>query len=432
MNRTRNTIIVIAALVAVIAVAVWAGHRGPGTAIPAKLQKVAYSTFTVTLTETGVVMNPTTVTVPTLVAGNIGAIYVKAGTHVAAGELLATIQNPTLNYNAASSQADYTNAVANVSTARIDEQNARVQYQAQVATNKSALDEARRVYDADEALLAQRAIARSQVDADRAKLDQAQVAYYQAVQQLRLGAVSGYGQDSVQAAQADAQKTKIINAQNQRQVDFTRIVAPMSGIVQTITAQTADSMRSLQSGDPVTAGQQLFTIAADDRYVVRAQVDEQDIINVRLGQRVNVTGQDFPGKTILGHVSYIAPVAQKSSDASSTAKQVLTTIALESSPPYLKDGMSADVDILTAYIPHALVVPNDAIGKDGKHSYVYVVAKGVVAKRTIATGRVGDTTTVVLSGLRPGEVIVTSKDPQIKPGVRVTPMPSPSSSPAAS
>ena len=77
--------------------------------------------------------------------------------------------------------------------------------------------------------LAQKAIARSQVDADKAKLDQAQVAYDQAVQQLKLGAVSGYGMDSVQAAQANAEKSKILNAQNQQQLAFTRIVAPISG-----------------------------------------------------------------------------------------------------------------------------------------------------------------------------------------------------------
>ena len=153
---------------------------------------------------------------------------------MSAGELLATIENPTLDYNASSSQADYTNAVANVSTARIQEQNQRVQYQAQVDTSKSALDEARRVYVADAALLDQKAIARSQVDADKAKLEQAQVAYDQAVQQLKLGAVSGYGMDSVQAAQANAEKSKILNSQNQQQVAFTRIVAPMSGTVQTV------------------------------------------------------------------------------------------------------------------------------------------------------------------------------------------------------
>jgi len=429
MNRTRNIIIVIAALAAVIAIAVFAGRRGDNAAIAVKTQKIAYTTFSVKLPENGTVMNANTVTVPSLVAGNVGQIFVKPGMHVTAGQLLATIQNPTLDYNASSSQADYNNAVANVKTARVDEQNQRVQYQAQVDTTKSALDEARRVYDADAALLSQKAIARNQVDADKAKLDQAQVAYDQAVQQLRLGAVSGYGMDSVQAAQAAAEKSKIINSQNQQQVAFTRIIAPISGTVQTVAAESNNPLRSMQAGDIVTAGEGLFTIAGDNKYVVKAQVDEQDIINVRVGQAANISGQDFPGRVIPGHVARIEPVAQKSTDASSTAMQVLTTIALDESPSYLKDGMTADVDILTTNVPHSIVVPSTAINKKGSTSFVYVVQHGVAKKRTITLGRAGDTTTQVLSGLAPGDVIVTTKVPTLADGARVTPLPSSSPSP---
>jgi len=432
MNRTRNAVIVIAALVAVVIFAVVAARRNTSSAVPVKLQKVAYSNFTIKLPENGVVMNPSTVTVPTLVGGNIGQILVKAGAHVSAGQLLATIENPTLDYNAAGSQADYINAAANVSTARVQEQNARVQYQAQVDTNKSALDEARRVYDADEAMLAQKAIARSQVDADKAKLDQAQVAYDQAVQQLKLGAVSGYGMDSVQAAQANAEKSKILNAQNQQQLAFTRIVAPISGVILTVAAETSNPLRPMQQGDVVTAGEGLFSIADDNSYVVRAQVDEQDIINVRLGQAANITGQDFPGHVIPGHVARIEPVAQKSTDASSTSMPLLTTIALDQSPAFLKDGMSADVDILTTDIPHAIVVPNDAINKNGKTSFVYVVAGGIAKKRDLTLGRAGDSTTQVLSGLAPGDIIVAAKAPAVTDGARVTPLPSSSPSPSSS
>jgi RND family efflux transporter MFP subunit len=428
MNRTRNAVIVIVALVVVVIFAVFAARRNTSSAIPLKLQKVSYSAFTIKLPENGVVMNSSTVTVPTLVGGNVGQILVKAGVHVSAGELLATIENPTLDYNAAGSQADYTNAAANVSTARVQEQNARVQYQAQVDTNKSALDEARRVYDADEAMLAEKAIARSQVDADKAKLDQAQVAYDQAVQQLKLGAVSGYGMDSVQAAQANAEKSKILNAQNQQQLAFTRITAPISGVIQTVAAESSNPLRPMQQGDVVTAGEGLFTIADANQYVVRAQVDEQDIINVRLGQPANITGQDFPGHVIPGHVARIEPVAQKSTDSSSTSMQVLTTIALDQSPAFLKDGMSADVDILTTNIPHAIVIPSEAITKSGKSTFVYVVNAGIAKKRAISLGRAGSDTTQVLSGLTPGDVIVAAKAPDLTDGAHVIPMPSPSSS----
>ena len=239
MKRTRNIVIVVAALLIVVIVAVVAARRNTSAAIPVKLQKVGYSdVYRQAAGERRRDESARPSRCRRWWPETSGRSCVKAGSHVSAGELLATIENPTLDYNAAGSQADYNNAVANVSTARIQEQNARVQYQAQVDTNKSALDEARRVYEADVAMFAQKAIARSQVDADKAKLDQAQVAYDQAVQQLKLGAVSGYGMDSVQAAQANAEKSKILNAQNQQQVAFTRIAAPMSGIIQTVAAQT--------------------------------------------------------------------------------------------------------------------------------------------------------------------------------------------------
>lgn len=425
--KTRNVIIIVIALAAIVILALAASRRSGDSATPVKMQHVTYRPFTVKLPENGVVQRPTTVTVPTLIAGNIAQIYVKAGDHVNAGELLATIDNPTLQYNAAGAEADYTNSVANVSTARVDERNARVQYQGQVETQRSALAEARRIYNADVALLKQRAIARTTVDADKAKLDQAQVAYDQAVQQLKLGAVSGYGMNSVQAAEAAAEKAKILNSQNQQQLAFTRITAPFSGIVQTVTPETNDTLRAVQPGDPVTAGQALFTIASGEGYVIKAEVDEQDIINVRVGQRANVTGQDFPGKTIAGFVSRIAPVAQKSTDTTSTAKQILTTIALAQSPDFLKDGMTVDVDILTTDIPHALVIDNTAVNQDGKRSYVYVVSNGRATKRYITISRRGDAQSIVSSGLTAGETIVNQSaatTPALKNGASVTPLPS--------
>ncbi|MDQ2865055.1 MAG: efflux RND transporter periplasmic adaptor subunit [Candidatus Eremiobacteraeota bacterium] len=429
-NRTRNIIIVVVALVAVIAFALFTSGSRKQPAIPVKTTAIALTTFTVKLPENGVVMHPGTLTVPTLVAGNIVSIAVRAGDRVSAGQTLAIVDNPTIASTASGSQADYDSAVANVSAARINEENAKVQYQASVATQKSARDEAKRVYDADAALLQQRAIARTVVDADKAKLDQAQVAYDQALEQLRLGAVSGYGQNSIEYAQAAADKARIVNQQSQEQVAFTRVDAPESGIIQTVAAQPSDPMRSLQQGDAVTAGQALFTMASTGGFIVRAQVDEQDIINVRVGQRANITGQDFPGKTIPGHVAVIAPVAQKSTDASSTAKQVLTTIALDRSPDFLKDGMTADVDILTTDISHAIVVPNDAVTKSGNKSYVYVVKNGTARKKQIVPDRVGDTTTLVKSGLLPGDTIVAQSQPTLKDGAKVTPLPS--ASPGAS
>ncbi|MGB9650731.1 MAG: efflux RND transporter periplasmic adaptor subunit [Candidatus Cybelea sp.] len=429
MKRVRNLAIILVALAIAVGVAVVASrHNASALAVPT--QRITRTTFAVKLPENGIVMRPKTATIPTLLTGNIGQIYVKAGDVVAAGELLATIYDPTLEYTAAGSRADAVSASANIATARVQERNARVGYQAQANTAKSSLELAQQTYDADVSLFANKAIPRQQLDQDKAKLDQARIAYQQAAQQLKLGAVTSYTGDSVQYAVAAAKKAQILNDQNQQQIDFMRITAPFEGLIQTVAPQPNDALRPLQSGDAVTAGQSVFTIAGGEGYIVRAEVDEQDVINVRIGQRANVSGQDFPGRTIVGRVAHIAPVATKSTDVSSTARQVLTTIALDSSPSFLKDGMTADVDILTTYVRNAIVVPNDAVSKTGSRSYVYVVENGIARKRWISVGKVSDTTTWVGSGLRPGEVIVTQKVVGLSDGGRVKPIASPSSPPA--
>lgn len=430
MKRIRNLAIIALALAVVVGIAVFSSRRGPD-AIAVKTFTVKRGAFQTKLPENGVVQRPQVVTVPTLVAGNLGVIYVKPGDRVSAGQILATIDNPTLASNAAGSQADYSSAVANIDTARIQEQNAKVTYQAQVDTAKSSLDEARRVYDADAALYASKAIPRNQLDADKTKLDQAQVQYDQAVRQLRLGAVTGYGTNSIQYAQANADKMRIINESNQQQLAFTRVTAPISGIIQTTATQPSDPLTNLRPGDAVTQGQALFTIAASDAYIVKAQVDEQDIINVHPGQQADITGEDFPNQTLVGHVVSISPVAIKSTDPSSTAKQVLTTIRLDRSPSFLRDGMSVDVDILTTNVAGALVIPTAAVQKDGKASYVYAVRNGKAVKTPVTAGASNDTETVVKSGLAPGDAIVAEKNPLVHDGAAVTGLPKPSASPAA-
>jgi HlyD family secretion protein len=429
-KRIRNLLVIAGAGVLVIVIAVFAG-RGQRTSTSVTVVTVKRTTFSTDLPETGTVQRPRVATIPAMIAGNLEQIYVKPGDTVAAGQLLASIVNPTLAATAAGSQADYTSANANITTARVNEQNAKVSYQAAVETAKTNLDEALRIYKADVNLYNNKAIPRNQVDVDKAKLDQAQVQYDQALRQLQLGAVTGYGQNSVQYAQAAAEKAAIVNQSNQQQLGFTRITAPVDGVIQTVASQPSDPLTQLRPGDPVTAGQALFTIAAGGGFIVKAQVDEQDIINVKTGQRVKITGEDFPGRTLAGYVSSIAPVAIKSTDPSSTARQVVTTIRLEGSPTFLRDGMSVDVDILTTDVRNAMVVPSAAINKDAKGSFVYVVRNKKLVKTYVVTGPKNDTQNVVKSGVAPGDSIVSSRDPLLHDGQAVTASPAGKATPAS-
>ena len=101
-----------------------------------------------------------------------------------------------------------------------------------------------------------KAIPRNQLDQDQSKLEQAQVAYDQALEQAKLGAVSGYNGNSVQYAQprpsaSRRSSTLKISSSWRSRTSSLRSTAT----IQTVATQPSDALRRLQSGDAVTEGQ---------------------------------------------------------------------------------------------------------------------------------------------------------------------------------
>jgi HlyD family secretion protein len=176
-----------------------------------------------------------------------------------------------------------------------------------------------------------------------------------------------------------------------------------------------------------------MTISANSGFVVRAKVDEQDVAHVRAGQPATISGEDLGTTKLPGHVALVGAVAQKSDDPSNTARQVLTTVALDRAVPYLRDGMNVDVDIITLDKPHVLAVPADAVRRDANNKpYVLVVKADRTAKRSVTLGSTSDTQAVITAGLKAGERIVGERNAGIVDQMSVTPTtaPTPSPSPA--
>lgn len=344
-----------------------------------------------------------------------------------------------------------------------------VEQQQALAVAKSQLETAKERYDGDQELYRINALARQALDADKAAYDQAlsaetaaQRQYDLTLQQLRdnsgqLDSQIEADRHAVEGARAALSSAQLQANQDTAAVDLrsaqaavdsaaaqlqydeqmladTRVKAPFDGVIQTIgstaSASGASSER-LSIGDAVQPGQALFTIAGAGPMIVKAQVDEQDIINVRVGQHAFVSGEDFPGQTIVGTVVRIAPVVIAQNQGTTSAKNVETTIALPRTYPFLRDGMSADVDIITGKTARALTVPSSAVVNDGKKRFVFVVKSGKANKTPIRLGLAGDTDVVAISGLHPGDAVVLSpagvKDGQKVSASPATPAPSPSS-----
>jgi HlyD family secretion protein len=327
----------------------------------------------------------------------------------------------------------------------------------QLKDTETNLRTAKEQYDGDVALYKMDAIAHLQLNRDQAAYEQAQAAYDSALRQYTLTkqqlndsvgqqdakiAADRHAVDSSRAALSAAQiqagqntaAVDVASAQageasasaqlqyDEEQLAYTEVRAPFNGVVQTLGNVTSPlgGTADLSVGDQVTPGQTLFTIAGSGPMVVKAQVDEQDVISVKLGQHAFITGEDFPGYSLVGTVVRIAPVVIAQNQAGNSAKNVETTIALGKTYPFLRDGMSCDVDIVTGKAANALVVPLSAIVDDGAKHYAFVIGSGTAKKTQVTEGIKNDTDVAIAKGLKSGDVVATTNISSLKDGSKVS------------
>jgi RND family efflux transporter MFP subunit len=152
----------------------------------------------------------------------------------------------------------------------------------------------------------------------------------------------------------------------------------------------------------VTPDMELYTVSDLSTVWVDAYVYEYEVPYVTVGQRAQMQLSYYPGKTWTGRVSFIYPTVDPNTR---TAK-----VRLEFPNPdfQLKPQMFAEVQLKINYGTQ-LVVPQEAVLDSGKEQSVFVAHEdGYFEPRRITTGARLDGKIVVLSGLKDGEMVVTS------------------------
>lgn len=442
------------------------GHRG---AAPTEVNVIAVrpKTLLVKLPENGVLSRPQTATIAAQVGSDIVAIYGRESQRVRQGDLLMKLDDRQIGASVSTDEASVAEARATLSGAQARlqaDQNAKsegqisgglggasiglsgasqlVQAEQSLASARLDLQTAKEAYDADVALYHINGLARQQLDKDRATYNVAQTNVSAAQQQYdllrqQLRETGGQLNTQIQAdrvsvasAQAQVDSAQAALTLHSDNLADTEVRAPFEGVIQQLGTETG-STNPLVIGDAVTPGQVLFTIAGSGPMVVKAQVDEQDVINVKLRQRALISGEDFPGRTLTGFVTNIGVVVVQVNQAGNSAKNVETTISLDREYPFLRTGMSCDVDIITGEAKNALVVPLASIVDDGDKHYVFVVRGKKAVKVPVRKGLASDTDVVITSGLRAGDTVATTNVKDLKDGGAVKVMPAvPAASPS--
>ena len=157
-------------------------------------------------------------------------------------------------------------------------------------------------------------------------------------------------------------------------------------------------------GQMVDPGMKIYRLADLGLVWVQAQIYEQDLAYVKLGQEATVTLSYLPDREFRGRVTYIYPNVDE--------KTRTARVRMEFHNPgyFLKPGMFATVQVASELDPSALLVPDMAILRSGEKNTVFVALEGgKFEPRTVTLGPQAENDMYqVISGLKEGERIVTS------------------------
>ncbi len=173
------------------------------------------------------------------------------------------------------------------------------------------------------------------------------------------------------------------------------IRSPFQGVV---------THKNAVEGSYVKAGTTVYRIADLSRVWVEAHIFEYELGRVRKGQEAEMTLPYHPGQVYHGVVSYIYPYLQRQT------RDVIIRLEFENPDLELKPDMYADVRIETVSDDPGMMIPSEAVIRSGERNVVFVdKGRGKFSPREVNLGMTLDGGSVqVLSGLAPGEEVVTS------------------------
>ncbi|MDN5859502.1 MAG: efflux RND transporter periplasmic adaptor subunit, partial [Pseudonocardia sp.] len=150
-------------------------------------------------------------------------------------------------------------------------------------------------------------------------------------------------------------------------------------------------------------GSSFITLTDVDTFQLVVPFEEFDAAQVSQNQKVEVRVDAIAGLVMPGTVVAVAPTA----DTISGVVSYYATIVLNDTDPRLKDGQTAQADVLTRTVENVLRVPASAVRQDGGRSVVAIPGPdGEPTPVPVTTGLQGDRFTEITSGLREGQEVL--------------------------
>jgi multidrug efflux pump subunit AcrA (membrane-fusion protein) len=327
------------------------------------------------------------------IAAPVRKFYVTRGQKVREGQLLATLENRDLSAAALDNKGAYEQAEAAYSTsvnATLPEEEAKAETDLQTAQQE--LDAQQKLYASREDLFKQGALPRKDLDAAAVSLAQARSAYRVAKKHLEdLNAVGKQGALKSAGGQLTSAKGKLMNSE--AQLSYSELRSPINGVI---------TDRPLYPGEMASTSTPLLTVMDISQIIAKAHIPQSDAILLHKGDPAAITMAGLE-KPVVGKVSLVSPAL----DPNSTTVEIWVQAA--NPEQQLRPGMTAQIAITAQTVKDALVVPSSALinAKEDGAQVMVVDAQSQAQSRDVKVGIQSGQQTQIVSGLKPGEVVVT-------------------------
>jgi HlyD family secretion protein len=275
------------------------------------------------------------------------------------------------------------------------------------------LNQSRADHDSAQAQVnaAQQALALQKAGSRPEDIDQARAVVRQRQQSLAL-VKAGTRQEDINVARAQVTSASGSLQNIQAQINDTVIRAPFDGVVTKKFADPGAFVTPTTASSEVASSSSSSILSLASTNEVVANLAETNISKIRLGQKVSIQADAYPGKTFEGQVRQIA--------AQAIVEQNVTSFEVRGSlfdpQRLLRSGMNVQVDFQVGQVENVLVVPTASVVRQQNTTGVFVAGKNNKPVFTpIETGVTVNNFTEVKSGLTGDERVLLSFPPGSRP-----------------
>jgi HlyD family secretion protein len=366
---------------------------------PTEIAPVTRGELLQTVVASGRVMTPQRVSIGAVITERVARIPVEEGQRVRRGDVLFVLDDR--DERAAIEQARAAVAQADARIRQIREVGLPVAEQALAQTQANLL-QSQQQFDRAQDLKGKGFVSQSALDDAKRNLDVAKSQVEAA--RLQVATNRPTGSDFLVATTALSQARAAFDAAQAR-LDQTVVPAPVDGTL---------IGRNVEPGDVVQPGKVLMVLAPAGETQIVVEIDEKNLSQLRIGQHAIASADAYPRERFDAELFYVNP------GIDALRGSVEVKLRVPAPPAYLRQDMTASVDIEVGRRANALTIPSGAVfDAAGREPWVLAVDGQRATRRPVKLGLKGEGRVEVLEGLVEGEHVVAAAGAGVLPGQRV-------------